>query len=201
MTTEQPRTKDLTILGEAMSAYRCTECREIQEESHGPVYECGGCGTTFSKEDEGTHQCPDCRRFASKLADDSLECCNAEAEEIMAYSCEDCDALVPENEAKAHECGVEPAPKQDVETKPPFAIGQRVRVRPEVTVVSVHMMSDQLPDLPQSLDAPCYGPAKVIGYYTTKPKAPNLPQVFVAVRCDAHGYEKTIHADFLEAVV
>lgn len=192
---------DLTAIAEAISAYRCTECQEISEESHGPVYECGSCGTTFSKEDEGSHRCPDCNKFAGKLADDSIDCgCNAEAEELMVYACEDCDDLVPDDEAKAHECGVAAAPAPVAEAKPPFAVGQRVRVRPGVTIAVIHTSLGAFLDPPQPGEIPCYGPAKVMGYYTIPANRSNLPSERVALRCEAHQYDGALHADFLEAL-
>lgn len=192
---------DLTAVAEAVSAYRCTECQEIQEESHGPVYECGNCGTTFSKEDEGSHRCPDCNKFAGKLADDSIDCgCNAKAEEVIVYACEECDEFVPEDDAKTHECRAAPSaqPTAPVEAKQPFALGQRVRIKPAMTSIVIHTSLGALLDPPQRDDVPCYGPAKVMGYYTTKPQYPNLPQDLVALRCEAHNYDAGIHADCLE---
>lgn len=196
--------RDLTAIAEAVTAYRCTECQEISEDSQGPVYECS-CGNTFSKEENGSHRCPDCNKFAGKLADDSLDCgCNAEAEELTVYACEGCDELVPEDEAKAHECGVEQPPKPVAETKPPFTIGQRVRVRPGVTIAVIHESLGEFLDPPQPGMVPCYGPAKVMGY-TNAPipwlrNSDSHTDERVALRCETHSYDGAIHANFLEAM-
>jgi len=71
---------------------KCLACGQIMEEGSGePLYECA-CGTIFNRTQTGSHQCPDCSKFASKLADDSCsECEGGEIEDVTADYCEECD--------------------------------------------------------------------------------------------------------------
>lgn len=75
-------------------AWACTSCGFIAEESGGPLYECGGCGTQFNRDtshDGCSHRCPDCGKFAGRIADHSCpDCCMAEAEGIEAVQCPEC---------------------------------------------------------------------------------------------------------------
>ena len=80
------------------TAYRCDSCDEIWDETLGePLYECGECGTIFSRSnsaDGGSHRCPQCNRFAGKLADDGcIECETGEVEEVQALECPHCKEL------------------------------------------------------------------------------------------------------------
>lgn len=44
----------------------CPECKERKENiALDTIYECENCGNKFSREQEGTHRCPDCGKFAS----------------------------------------------------------------------------------------------------------------------------------------
>lgn len=105
-------------------AFRCTECAEIQKDDYGPVYECGNCDNRFAREDTGSHKC-ECGKFASKLADHSIECgCNAEAEEVMAYQCEACQELVHEDDAKEHQCNDASAGQS---MSSPYLVGEVVK--------------------------------------------------------------------------
>lgn len=46
----------------------CESCNEAVDPT--TKYECGGCGNEFGLEDVGSHKCPDCSRFASKVGED-----------------------------------------------------------------------------------------------------------------------------------
>jgi DNA-directed RNA polymerase subunit RPC12/RpoP len=92
---------------ETAQAYKCVECGEISEEAGDRLYECGDCGTTFTRENSAdgmSHRCPDCSRFAAKVTDQScVECQEGEAEEITAYKCPRCGVLY-EDEEEALSC-------------------------------------------------------------------------------------------------
>jgi DNA-directed RNA polymerase subunit RPC12/RpoP len=93
----------MTVQGarETVTAYRCLECGEISAETAGArLYECGECGTIFNEMGSGgrPNQCPDCKRFASKRADDCCSVCEeGEIEQIDCYLID--DELVPVDEA------------------------------------------------------------------------------------------------------
>ena len=82
---------------------KCLSCDAISEEGSGePLYECGSCGTIFNRNQStyGNHQCPDCNKFASKLASDSCsECEEGEIEDIRAEYCEECSEWFEEGTA------------------------------------------------------------------------------------------------------
>jgi DNA-directed RNA polymerase subunit RPC12/RpoP len=74
--------------------YRCEECNNLYDEEQalegGPLYECGECGMTFSRANSANdnHQCPDCHKFGSKVADVSCpDGCDVElaAEDALEY--------------------------------------------------------------------------------------------------------------------
>lgn len=73
-------------ISEAQTAWLCPGCDEVIEE---PVtlYECGECGTIFSREnsaDGNSHKCPDCQKFAGKLTTHGCSDCDEECEEVKA---------------------------------------------------------------------------------------------------------------------
>jgi len=68
----------------------CPECETIFEEQGDTIYECS-CGNIFSREETGTHKCPECNKFASKLLDHGCpDCMGEELEEIEYYECSNC---------------------------------------------------------------------------------------------------------------
>ena len=72
---------------------KCLECEAVVlEGDEGPaLYECGDCGIKFNRDGSynDNHQCPDCRKFSMKLADESCpECGQGELEDVVA--CTDC---------------------------------------------------------------------------------------------------------------
>jgi DNA-directed RNA polymerase subunit RPC12/RpoP len=82
---------DTTKITETV-VYWCDECdryhTQEQAEEGGPLYECGNCGTTFTRTNSANdnHQCPDCNKFGSKLADVSCPDGNeTEMDEQVAY--------------------------------------------------------------------------------------------------------------------
>ena len=54
----------------------CETCGEQAEPT--AKYDCGSCGTEFTYADEGTHRCPDCGKFASKMEGDFCSDCGEE---------------------------------------------------------------------------------------------------------------------------
>lgn len=76
------------------TVYKCTDCEAINEDNKGAHYTCNNCGNEFTYEDEGTHRCSGCGKFAAK--DYALSCndCDAEVEEVQAEYCEDCDEWI-----------------------------------------------------------------------------------------------------------
>jgi DNA-directed RNA polymerase subunit RPC12/RpoP len=65
----------------------CEHCEKFYDdeevEENGPIYECGSCGNQFPKSETGTHQCPQCQKFGSKLYDQSCpEGCTDELESV-----------------------------------------------------------------------------------------------------------------------
>jgi rubredoxin len=72
------------------TGWQCVECEAISEETGGPLYECPECGSVFSRENSyaDNHQCPDDRRFSSKVADEACSVCGkAEVEQIEVLTC------------------------------------------------------------------------------------------------------------------
>jgi hypothetical protein len=60
-------------------AWICNGCGALTDadagQEAGPLYECGSCGTRFTREgsaDGEGHRCPDCGKFGAKLED---HCC------------------------------------------------------------------------------------------------------------------------------
>ncbi len=80
---------------EQVTAYRCEECQEISEEvSKVRLYECGGCETVFNAEEAGGNRCPDCNKFAAKIAEECCIVCGmGTVEEIECYLID--DELIP----------------------------------------------------------------------------------------------------------
>ena len=91
---------------ETIPRLKCQNCEEVVEEDAGPLYECGDCGTTFNRENSyaNNHQCPDCHKFAAKIAEKSCpQCCEGELEEVEVFVCPECDeGFEDEVEAREH---------------------------------------------------------------------------------------------------
>ena len=74
----------------ATTVYKCEECDTVSEEAGPALYECNDCGNIFNRDmGEGQgHQCPQCHKFASKIADQSCNDCQAGAvNETKAIQC------------------------------------------------------------------------------------------------------------------
>ncbi len=87
--------------------YKCMECQEVSgEPGDGPLYECGDCGTKFTRNtsaDGSSHRCPDCNRFSSRAADLSCgECEEGEVEEVVILECDVCGDEVAEDDEAEH---------------------------------------------------------------------------------------------------
>lgn len=57
-------------------AFICEDCGALvpveDAEGVGPLYECGDCGTRYTRgtsADGESHRCPDCNKFGAKVAD------------------------------------------------------------------------------------------------------------------------------------
>lgn len=93
---------------EHIDGYRCGDCERIftSDDSDSPLYECGSCGDTYSRNDSadgGSNRCPSCNKFGAKVSDVSCpDGCTSEPEEWSGDVCVECDA--PADEC---ECGVE----------------------------------------------------------------------------------------------
>lgn len=70
--------------------YKCESCDAMSEEVGPALYECNECGTIFNRNNSANdnHQCPQCNKFASKIADESCaECNEGEVTEEWAIQC------------------------------------------------------------------------------------------------------------------
>lgn len=84
--------------GVLIDGYTCLNCEEVMDDSNveedNPLYECGSCGTVFSRFDSAdgdSHRCPDCGKFGSKLGDIACpECGEGELEAVTLLQCEVC---------------------------------------------------------------------------------------------------------------
>lgn len=72
----------------ADAEFWCESCDEAVEPT--TKYECGGCGNEFGLEEVGSHQCPECSQFASKVGENFCPDC---LEEVV-------EGGLPEAEAK-----------------------------------------------------------------------------------------------------
>lgn len=74
----------------ALVAFKCEDCEQINEEAlDEPLYECGSCSKIFpssrSHTGEGC-QCPDCYKFAGKLAEGCcIECEEGQVEKVRVF--------------------------------------------------------------------------------------------------------------------
>lgn len=66
------------MVKETYDAYLCDDCGAVVSEDDGsecgPLYECPECGTRFNRDNSANdnHQCPECNKFSSRVAD---HCC------------------------------------------------------------------------------------------------------------------------------
>lgn len=95
MTTEETRVpKDFFDESESES---CPECGALDPDHDTEAkYECPECGNEFRKSESYTgdnHQCPDCRKFSSRIEDAELcgECGEeSEFETVHVFTCTEC---------------------------------------------------------------------------------------------------------------
>jgi len=72
-------------------AYICDDCGALvagdEGQDAGPLYECGECGTRYTRDnsaDGDSHRCPDCGKFGAKIADHACPECE-EGELVELY--------------------------------------------------------------------------------------------------------------------
>jgi DNA-directed RNA polymerase subunit RPC12/RpoP len=67
----------------------CLQCEKVGEDIEPePLYECGSCGNEFSRSnsaDGGSHRCPQCNKFGSKISDEGCPDCEVELEDLDTY--------------------------------------------------------------------------------------------------------------------
>lgn len=102
-----PAPSDVPDWIEVVEGFRCTDCEALSEEGSGePLYECGDCGTRFTREESQTgdsHKCPDCGKWSAKVADDVCEeCGEGETEKVLLFECPGCGELVLLDEWQDH---------------------------------------------------------------------------------------------------
>lgn len=90
---EAPRGDAETVL-----VYTCAGgCDPTTDEPESPLYECGQCGTSFNRDgsaDGAGSRCPDCNRFAARVADLACaDCGEAEATEADGWVCGACGTV------------------------------------------------------------------------------------------------------------
>jgi len=64
----------------AEAEFWCDNCQEAVEEPD-TRYECGNCGEEFGLEENGSHKCPGCGKFAAKVLDHACPNCGEELAE------------------------------------------------------------------------------------------------------------------------
>lgn len=62
--------------------FHCDDCDEDLDEDATIRYECGRCGTEFTREDADGHRCPDCGSFGSRVDGNACPHCETEVEEV-----------------------------------------------------------------------------------------------------------------------
>lgn len=87
--------------------YQCAECEAFAEdESEEKKYECGSCGTEFTRDnsaDGDSNRCPDCNKFAGKLYDNTCpECEDGEQEPVECVSCPWCHEDFRDDDFEEH---------------------------------------------------------------------------------------------------
>jgi hypothetical protein len=92
---------------DAKDGWRCLNCDEVTEDApQGPLYECNACGTQFTRDgsaDGSSHKCPDCNKFATKLAAYGCDICGeGEMEAIFFVECPRCGESFDEGDFLSH---------------------------------------------------------------------------------------------------
>lgn len=105
---------------EEFNGFVCYSCEEhiAGEDVSSPLYECGNCGTQFTRDTSANdnHQCPDCNKFGSKVADQGCpECNEGELTEFEGWFCADCETYFEEKPTD-HDCEREAQVERDKST-------------------------------------------------------------------------------------
>ena len=99
MTTTKRSTPTITLADGHY--WHCDECDAYSEETGGNLYECGECGTFFTRATSANdnHQCPDCSRFGSRTGEQGcVECGEGAVEQLPAAECLDCGEIVEDTD-------------------------------------------------------------------------------------------------------
>lgn len=81
--------------------YWCSSCDQVVEEPE-PKYECGSCGTEFTRSQSADgvgHNCPDCNKWGHVVEEAVCPECEEPVEEIEGYVCK-CGAFNPISQLK-----------------------------------------------------------------------------------------------------
>jgi DNA-directed RNA polymerase subunit RPC12/RpoP len=86
--------------------YFCASCEVgYEEDQTETVYECGSCGTTFTRADSAdgdSNRCPDCNKFGAKSGERACSECGETVELTTCAECSRCDAWVGLSELAGH---------------------------------------------------------------------------------------------------
>jgi len=99
----------MTVELERFEGYVCESCEAHVDEDdiESALYECGNCSTVFTRESSANynHQCPQCHKFGSKIADKGCpECNEGELTEFKGWACTVCDTYFEGDEKPEHDC-------------------------------------------------------------------------------------------------
>lgn len=95
-----------------VSVYVCQECGEESDDFlEEPLYECGSCGTVFTRSnsaDGDSHRCPDCGKMSSRISQHSEgvceQCEQGVVEEESRFECDYCqERFDTESDCQEHE--------------------------------------------------------------------------------------------------
>jgi DNA-directed RNA polymerase subunit RPC12/RpoP len=91
---------------EYITLFTCPDCGDLDPDNdepiEGPLYECGSCGTRFTRDNSAdgvSHRCPDCNKFGSKVGDGEV-CPQCETEELDnrdVQRCVECELIIGAN--------------------------------------------------------------------------------------------------------
>lgn len=99
----------------------CDGCDHVEEDApESPLYQCGSCGTSFTREgsyDNDSNRCPDCRKFAAKEAEFGCPSCTAAGmSSTTVYKCDRC-GTVHAKQSEAEACEKEDDVPADVKAR------------------------------------------------------------------------------------
>jgi DNA-directed RNA polymerase subunit RPC12/RpoP len=106
--TSQGNTHTSVVLeASSVPGWLCVDgCEFVTDEPSSPLYECGDCGETFNRDgsvDGGSNRCPQCNKFAAKIADLACDQCGAaEVDQTEAVECPKCGDWVEEGDFPDH---------------------------------------------------------------------------------------------------